>query len=103
MQSKARFLGHPIHPMLIVFPLGLLGASVLFDLLHLATGATEFALVAYWTLAAGLVGGALAAVTNRPRRQSWRAGDRRQVACRVLLHQALVAIAATPFGPAKSV
>lgn len=61
MQSKARFLGHPIHPMLIVFPLGLLGASVLFDLLHLATGATEFALVAYWTLAAGLVGGALAA------------------------------------------
>ena len=33
MESRAKFLGHPIHPMLIPFPLGLLGMAVIFDLL----------------------------------------------------------------------
>ena len=28
MQAKARLLGHPIHQMLIVFPLGVLGMSM---------------------------------------------------------------------------
>jgi uncharacterized membrane protein len=27
-----------VHPMLIVFPLGLLGAAVIFDIIRLATG-----------------------------------------------------------------
>src|SRR5919202_1534963 len=31
MDSKAKLFGHPIHPMLIVFPLGLLATSVVFD------------------------------------------------------------------------
>ena len=29
---QARLLGHPIHPMLIVFPLGLLATGVAFDI-----------------------------------------------------------------------
>src|SRR5687768_5413983 len=33
MESKAKLLGHPIHPMLITFPLGLLGMGVIFDLI----------------------------------------------------------------------
>src|SRR5258705_8799722 len=37
MESRARFLGHAIHPILIVFPLGLLSTAVLFDVLHLIT------------------------------------------------------------------
>ena len=61
MKAKARFLGHPIHQMLVVFPLGLLGTSVVFDLIHHVGGSPEMALVAYWTMAAGLVGGAVAA------------------------------------------
>jgi uncharacterized membrane protein len=32
MESRAKLLGHPIHPMLIPFPLGLLGMAVIFDL-----------------------------------------------------------------------
>ena len=28
MESKVRVLGHPLHQMLVVFPLGLLGTSV---------------------------------------------------------------------------
>ena len=30
MKSKATLLGHPIHPMLIVFPLGLLPSGIHF-------------------------------------------------------------------------
>ena len=34
MESKAQFLGHPLHPMLIVFPLGLLATAVIFDAIY---------------------------------------------------------------------
>lgn len=62
MESKAKVLGHPIHPILIVFPLGLLSASVLFDIVHLITDDTAFALVSFWTMVGGLLGGLVAAV-----------------------------------------
>ncbi|WP_431095116.1 DUF2231 domain-containing protein [Polaromonas aquatica] len=61
MRAKARFLGHPIHQMLIVFPLGLLGTAVVFDGVYLATEDNFLAVAAYWMMAAGLAGGALAA------------------------------------------
>ena len=31
MESRAKLLGHPIHPMLIVLPLGLFIGAVVFD------------------------------------------------------------------------
>jgi uncharacterized membrane protein len=61
MQAKARLFGHPIHQMLIVFPLGLLGTSLLFDILYLATGNDSWSLVSYYMIAAGIVSGLLAA------------------------------------------
>ena len=60
MESKARALGHPIHPMLIVFPLGLLSTAVIFDLVHFLTGDPVFAQVGFWNITAGVVGGLLA-------------------------------------------
>lgn len=62
MQAKARLLGHPIHQMLIVFPLGLLGTSLFFDILHVVTGGEHWAPVSYYMIAAGIVSGLLAAV-----------------------------------------
>lgn len=62
MQGKAKLLGHPVHQMLIVFPLGLLATSVVFDIVRLATGSAYWADISYWMIASGLVGGALAAV-----------------------------------------
>jgi uncharacterized membrane protein len=62
MESKAKLFGHAIHPMLIVFPLGLLAAAVVFDVLYLVTGNAGFATVGFWNIAAGIVGGLLAAV-----------------------------------------
>ena len=62
MESKAKALGHPIHPMLIVFPLGLLVAAVAFDILYLVTGNAAFATVSFWNIAGGVLGGLAAAV-----------------------------------------
>lgn len=61
MEAKAKFLGHPIHQMLIVFPLGLLATAVIFDVIYLVTGTPTMAVVAYWMIAAGLLGGLVAA------------------------------------------
>jgi len=61
MESKAKFLGHGIHPILIVFPLGLLATGVVFDVIYLIWGNPMMATVAYWMIAAGIVGGFLAA------------------------------------------
>ena len=62
MESKAKLLGHPIHPMLIVLPLGLFIGAVVFDALYLWRGNAIFAAVAYWNIAGGIIGGLLAAV-----------------------------------------
>jgi uncharacterized membrane protein len=61
MESRAKLLGHPIHQMLIVFPLGLLAMAVIFDVLALAFGDGYWSEVAYWMIAAGVVTGLLAA------------------------------------------
>lgn len=62
MESKAKLFGHPIHQMLIVFPLGLLGTSFVFDIIHVATGSGRWADVAFWMIASGIIGGLVAAV-----------------------------------------
>jgi uncharacterized membrane protein len=62
MESRVKLLGHPIHPMLIVLPLGLFAAALLFDIVYLATGDDALAEVAFWNIALGIVGGLLAAV-----------------------------------------
>lgn len=62
METKFKLLGHPVHPMLIVFPLGLLSTAVVFDLLYLFTGNGELAIFSFWAIAAGVVGGLIAAL-----------------------------------------
>ena len=62
MESRAKLFGHPIHPMLIVFPLGLLSAAVIFDILYFITGNNLFAVVSFWNIGLGIVTGLLAAL-----------------------------------------
>jgi uncharacterized membrane protein len=62
MESKVKLFGHPVHPMLIVFPLGLLATAVIFDILHLVTDNPVLASVSFYMIAAGIVGGLLAAI-----------------------------------------
>jgi len=61
MESRVKLLGHPVHQMLIVFPLGLLGTSVVFDVIRLASDAGYAGTVAFALIASGIVGGLLAA------------------------------------------
>ncbi|MGZ9219377.1 MAG: DUF2231 domain-containing protein, partial [Candidatus Binatia bacterium] len=56
-----KVLGHPVHQMLIVFPLGLLATAVIFDLIYLAGGDVTMAVVSYWMIAGGIIGGLVAA------------------------------------------
>lgn len=62
MESRAKLAGHAAHPIMIVFPLGLLSTAVIFDIVYLLTDNSTFALVAYWMIVAGLLGGLAAAV-----------------------------------------
>jgi uncharacterized membrane protein len=62
MESRLKLLGHPVHPMLIVFPLGLLATAVVFDVLYVITSNRDLATFSFWAMVAGIVGGLLAAV-----------------------------------------
>lgn len=62
MESKAKFLGHPIHPMLVVFPLGLFTTAVIFDVMYLVAKDGKWAGVSYYLIAAGILGGIAAAM-----------------------------------------
>lgn len=62
MESKAKLAGHPVHPMLVVFPLGLLATAVVFDVIFLISADSQWVLVSYYMIGAGVVGGLAAAV-----------------------------------------
>ncbi len=57
-----KLLGHPVHPMLVIFPAGLFITAVVFDILFLILHAAVLATVSFYMIAAGVVGGLLAAV-----------------------------------------
>jgi len=61
MEARVKLLGHPVHQMLVVFPLGLLGASVVFDILYWWLDHPIMIEVAFWTMAGGVLAGLLAA------------------------------------------
>lgn len=62
MESRAKLFGHPIHPKLIVLPLGLFIAAVAFDGLYFWSQSLSFATTASWNILGGVIGGLLAAV-----------------------------------------
>jgi len=63
MEARAKLFGHPIHQMLIVFPLGLLAMALFFDLGALLLNRHQGLFSAsYYMIAAGVVTGLLAAV-----------------------------------------
>jgi uncharacterized membrane protein len=62
MESRAKLLGHPVHQMLVVFPLGLLATAVAFDVVHLVGDGEGWAQAAYYMIGAGVATGAAAAL-----------------------------------------
>jgi uncharacterized membrane protein/nitrite reductase/ring-hydroxylating ferredoxin subunit len=62
MRSSASFSGHPIHPMLIPFPIAFLVGALLFDVAGVVLGAPALWAVGTYLAAAGVVAALLAAV-----------------------------------------
>jgi uncharacterized membrane protein len=62
MASPASIMGHPIHPMLIPFPIALWVFSLVADLLYLWRGNGHWPLIAFYALLAGCLGAIAAAV-----------------------------------------
>ena len=60
--STAQIAGHPIHPMLIPFPIAFFVATFVADLVFWQTRADGWANATLWLLGAGLVMAALAAI-----------------------------------------
>ena len=79
--DRVRIFGHTLHAMLVVFPLGLLATSLVWDVVFLATGNLMWAQTGFWTIVAGLAGALLAAIPgfidwlSIPRHtRAWRIG-----------------------------
>jgi uncharacterized membrane protein len=84
MESRFKLAGHPLHQMLIVFPLGLLATAVVFDVIFLVTDNPGWTQAAYYMIGAGVVTGLLAAV---PGAVDWMAIPRGTRAKRIgLIH-----------------
>lgn len=62
MESRAKLFGHSIHAMLIAFPIGLLVTAVIFDVVYLVSKSSQWTLISYHMIAAGIFGGLAAAV-----------------------------------------
>lgn len=62
MESRVKLFGHPVHPMLIVFPAGLFTSAVIMDILYLIFGNPVLATVSFYMIIIGVVGGLLAAI-----------------------------------------
>ena len=64
MASKASIMGHPVHPMLLPFPLALWVFSFIADVIYLLGVGDQYIwlVVAKYSLAGGIIGGVLAAV-----------------------------------------
>jgi uncharacterized membrane protein len=63
-QSTAKIAGHPIHPMLIPFPIAAFVGAFLTDLAFWQTGRDFWAEAGLWLIGAGLVMAALAALAG---------------------------------------
>ncbi|BAL87032.1 hypothetical protein AMIS_18120 [Actinoplanes missouriensis 431] len=64
MQSRLRLGGHPVQPLLLMFPLGLFVQALLFDLASLLGAPPLAGTLAFWILVGGLAGGLIAALAG---------------------------------------
>jgi uncharacterized membrane protein len=64
MESRLRIAGQAVHPVLVMFPLGLFTMAVLFDLGNVLGGPDILGSLAYWNIVAGLAGGVLVVLAS---------------------------------------
>lgn len=62
MKSRVQVARHALLPMLVVFPVGLLATSVVWDVCYLVSGNRSWGMISVATIVAGVVGALAAAV-----------------------------------------
>lgn len=62
MKDRVRIANHPVHPMLIPFPIGLWIFSLVADFIYRANGNPAWSSVAYYSMAGGIIGAIAAAI-----------------------------------------
>ncbi|MGH7166208.1 MAG: DUF2231 domain-containing protein [Nitrospiraceae bacterium] len=66
MKSRLQFAGHPIHAMVVSFPIGLYTTALVCDVLYLALHQAFWFRMAFWAIVFGLVTHVGAAATGLP-------------------------------------
>ncbi len=64
MESRLRIAGEAVHPVLVMFPLGLFTMAVVFDAGNVLGGPDILGSLAYWNVVAGLAGGVLVVLAS---------------------------------------
>ena len=95
MESRVKVLGHPIHPMLVVVPLGSFIPAVIVDVIGAVSGNQTLSVVGFWNIAVGVVGGLVAAAFGLA---DWLNIPGKTRAMRVgLMHGALMVVVTATF------
>jgi len=100
MRSKARIKGHPIHPILVSFPIAFFVGTLIMDIVSLSTGRDDLQNISMFLEARGIIFGLLAAVpgfidflfTVPP-----NSSGKKRAATHGILNVAMVAIFSTAF------
>ena len=62
MESRTKVAGHPVHPMLVAFPIALFPTAVAFDIVYLVTDQPHWAEMSWYLIGVGILGGLAAAI-----------------------------------------
>ena len=62
MESRTKIFGHAVHPILVVFPLGLLTTAVVFDAIGWVTGNGKWSVISFRMIAVGILSGLASAL-----------------------------------------
>ena len=91
---SARVAGHPVHPMIVPFPIGLWVFSLVADVVYRAGwGGPTWSVVAYYTLVGGLIGALVAAIPGLVDYLTLRDDRARRIATiHLVLNLAIVAL-----------
>lgn len=63
-RSTVRIAGHPLHPILVTIPIGLLVGAFITDLAYWQTGWASWAYFSAWLIGAGIIGALIAATAG---------------------------------------
>ncbi len=55
MESRLKFLGHPVHPMVVAYPIALYTVSIVTDLIYVGVGDPFWYRVSFWLILFGVV------------------------------------------------